>query len=246
MANGNQDKQSVVQRVVNAARQKNTIQKSDFSLTQGSSGSESEIASYQAPRALELRSDKPIRLMIPVVETTTTSGGGSQTIQLNSDIVETPNTQNIVVLSNEGSGDPDTVVEPSSVDYAADEFDYDDSSSAEDLEIYYIARDPGVIDVKKVAPESQNSVEEVIFDEASSLLHEQNQFDDPISLDLNQSELQDIVPEDWYIVVEVDLPYDSSLAGQNGLLQVPARFLQEEVDGLDEAVAHDIIDRNNS
>lgn len=236
---------SVAEQVRNAPRQKNTLKKGDFSLSDGTSGEESNVATYEAPRDLEIRSDKPIRLMIPVKESFTTDGTGSQTIDLANDLVKSPNTQNIYILSNEGSGDPDTVVEPSSVNYSGDSFDYDDGSSAEDLEVYYVARDPGIIRIKKVAPESQGTVEEVIYDEASSLLHTQDQHDDPVNLELNQSEVQDIVPEDWDIVVEVDLPYTASMDGGNAQLQIPARFLQSEIEGIDEAVAHDIIDRGN-
>jgi hypothetical protein len=242
------EKKTVSEKLQGVGIDKKNLSREDFTRTQGSSGSPTDIATFEAPEDMEIRPGKRLKIAIPVVETTTTNGTGSQTVSLSNDIIESPNTQDILIYSNEGSGDPDTVVEPSSVDYDANSFDYDDGGSAEDLEIYYIARNPGTVDIKKVAPQTEGSVEETLYGDASSLINTTNQQQEPIKLDLNQSRLQRVVPEDWDIVVTVDLPYDSSVADKvgNAQLQLPVGFLNQQVDGVDKACAKDIIDRNSA
>lgn len=237
------DLQAVAQQVREAGRTSSNLPLGQFTLSKGTSGEESTVAEFKAGRDLVLRQNRPLRLTLIAYETFTTdgSGGNQETFNLSNDIVESPNTENFY-LYDETNG---TEVSEDSVDYSNNSFKYTDSGTSNTIAAYYVARDPGTVEIVKKAPSSQGKVEETIFDDATSLIHEQNQHQDPLYLSLGQSKLQPVVPEDWKLQVRADCPYVVKLdVADNGLLQVPAAYLDSQVSNLSKAVAQDIIDRS--
>ena len=236
------DTAEMAERVGQMDRSRSKVLKSDFSLSEGVSGEESVVAEFQSPQAIALRTDKPMRLAVPAVESYTTDGstGNQETISLANDLIETPNTED-VVLYDEDQGQ---YVQPDSIDYDADEVTFTDNGSTNyEVKVAYMASNPGTIKILKQAPQSQGRVEEVIFDDVSELINYTDQDSSPITLDLNQSTLQRVVPEKYSIKVEVDLPYSASFDWRNGVLEVPAEYLDGDTSGLKQAVAQDIIER---
>lgn len=245
---GNSD---VMQALRSVPRQARKLRKADFTLSNGTANQKTEIARYTAPRPLAFREDKGMRLAVAVVEefTTDTTGGNAETFNLSQNIIQSKATSDYV-LYDEG-----TQVDPDSVDFDANTFTYSNpDASADTLDFFYIARDPGLLEIWKEAPKSSGDVRQKVFDDATSTLHELNQQKTPPDMDFRgESELKPVVPTDWDVVVYADLPYaaawdDSDTATDNGvkavipMLSIPVHQTSKNVPGLGRAVFMDIAD----
>lgn len=233
-----------VQRVARAVREseteRNHLLRQDFTLTRGTSGSDSVVAEFSAPRPLALRNDKPVKLVVPARETFTEDGtANTETLNLTYDIIESTNSTDVVVR-DESTGDYLTV---SSVDYANNTVDVSTNGNANTLAVVYIASNPGKVRVQKQAPKSQGRVEETLFDENNKIVNVRDQQQTPFHLEATESDLQRVIPEDFAIQLEVNLPYVADLDYRNAVLQLPAEYLTDAPEGLGKAVAQDIIER---
>jgi hypothetical protein len=220
------------------------LRRADFNLTNGSSGSKTQIAQYQAGVPLAIREDR-MRLVFVTREEFTTDGNANntETFTLSNNVIETANTTDLVVYNSGSRATPD------SIDYGADSFDFTDSGTNNTLDVYYVPRDPVQVTVEKHAPAGHGSVSEVLYDDATSVLHERNQNKTP-PVPSYTSPLQPVVPKDWTIEVYQDGPvaleWDESTrntTATNAMLSIPVNRAEEQVDGLGRAVKQDIVDR---
>jgi hypothetical protein len=207
---------------------------------------DSEIATFVAERPRQLRGDRDVRITIPAYESFTTDGTGSntETFTLSNDIVQSPVSQNIVLWDD---GD---VVSPDSVDYGANSFDYTDSATGSELDVYYLVSDPAEVVLRKRAPTRSARVEQRIFEENATILNQRDQDDDGFVLTTDDSPFQGTLPEDYELALVVNAAYTVRLDGPsrtngspsalNLLLQLPAQFINTSIPGVDDAVKRDI------
>lgn len=229
-----------VQRLRNTPSSSQRLTKSDFEYLTDTANQRTKIAEYSVDQPIAFV-ERGIRLVLTVHESFTTdgSGGNTETFNLSADLIETVNTSDLVVFAD---GDR---VRPDSVDADADSFDYTDSGTASDLDVFYVARDPVQIEVEKSSPSAQGNVTEVVFDDVTSMLHERDQNQDPPVPDFDTA-LGPVVPKDWTVDIYADGPVAQAFEANgveavNAVLSMPIRRSAESIEGLSNAVKQDII-----
>jgi len=238
--------QGIIQRLrqIPASRQK--LRKADFDLTNGSTGERTLIAEHKVKTPTVLRPGRGGRLAFATVEEFQTDGTGSaQTFNLSHDIIQTPNTDNIFLF------EAGSVVQPDSVDYGADSFTYTGPGSAEYLHAAYIPRDPTLVEIERQAPRAQGGVSDVVLDEATSLLHPQDQNQEPPEFN-GTNPLDFAIPKNWKLQVYADgpVPFEwndgaeansQGAVARNAIISLPVRRAGRDVQGLSQAVKRHII-----
>jgi len=229
-----------------AATAKSRLRKAQFTLSNGTANERTQVASFEAETPLVLREQADIRLMLTTVEEFQTSGtGSSETFNLSNNIIESPNTANLVLFSDGNR------VQPGSVDYSNDSFDYTDGGSQERLHAHYVARDPVQVQIEKEAPRAQGNVTEVVWDGATSLFHERDQNQEPLSFDFDRPAAK-AVPRKWDINIYADGPYpiewndeaeanSQSTVATNAIISLPVKVASTNVPDLSDAVKRHII-----
>ncbi|WP_256299915.1 hypothetical protein [Haloarchaeobius salinus] len=229
------------------------INTGEWEFSQSTPDEPSTVATYQAPRPIRIREDREFDLAVPAFETFTTVGDGStQTFNLSHNLLDTPATEALVlwkVLDSAPDGMPAGQREtPDSIDFEGNSFDYTDSGNVENLFVYYIPRDPAVVEFTKVAPGGGATLEQPLFEVPTAIAHTRDQSKDPLSFDLGRTALQDTVPRKWKIVATVDAPYPVAFEDEEGrgtsatnaLLAVPRAQTEARIRGLKDAVKADI------
>jgi hypothetical protein len=219
----------------------------DFELSNGVAGEESVVATYEAEVPLEVREGARARIQFVTAEEFTTDGsaGDAETFDLAHNLVETNNATNLVLYE---SGNR---VQPDSVDYAADSFDYTDDGTDNTLHAFYVARDPGRVRIEKVAPKTSAQVSEDLENETTSGLADRDQNKEPVTFDYGKPG-EGVVPTDWTLRVVVDAPFavafnDDDLAtttedtASNALLELPIYQYEGKVAGLGQAIKAEAI-----
>jgi len=231
-------------RQVPASRQK--LRKSDFDLTNGTASERTLIAEHKVKTPTVLRPDRGARLAFTTVEEFQTPGDGSQTTyDLTHDIIETPNTDNLVLF------EAGSVVQPDSIDYSADSVTHTGPGSAEYLHAAYVPRDPTLVEIERQAPRAQGGMSDVVLDEPTSLLHPQDQNQDPPEF-LGSHPLDFAVPKNWKVQIYANGPVpfewddgaESNSQGavaRNAVISLPVRRAGSDVEGLSQAVKRRII-----
>jgi hypothetical protein len=240
-------KEQVIEVLRETPSESQRLRKDDFDLSNGGSGQRSRIATFEAESTLSLRRDAPMRLMFIEVEEFTTDGtaDNTETFTLSNNLIETVNTADLVLY------DDGTRVQPDAVDYGAESFDYTDSATGSTLHAYYVARDPVKVEIERRAPRAQGAVQDVVFDDVTSILHERNQNKEPPEFDFDHP-LDSIVPRKWYIDVYAEGPvgFDwdddgtnnpQDTEATNALLSLPVNRAKQDVPGLAQAVREHII-----
>ncbi|WP_435349000.1 hypothetical protein [Haloarchaeobius sp. HRN-SO-5] len=237
-----------VRAMKNAGARRQMLRRSDWTLIEGQANQEATVAEYQAQVPTVLRGDS-MRLAFTVAEEFTSDGSGTaQTFNLANDVVDTPNTSALELYSDGNR------VQPDSVDYTGDSFDYTDGGAAETLHAFYVPAEPVKLRIERVAPTSQGTVSDVVFNDISKPLHERNQNKEPPTLDIDPDDpLGRVVPKDWKLRVVADGPIafswdDSDEATSNGdtavnaMLSVPVARSTEQIDGLSQAVKQALVE----
>ena len=239
--------QNIITQLKQVPASSTQLRRQDFDLSNGTANQRTKIAEYEAETPMFLRPDAAMRLAFTTVEQFQTPGDGSQTsYTLSNNILETPNTANLV-LYEAGSR-----VQPDSVDYGANSFTYTGPGSAKYLHAFYVPRDATQIEIERQAPRSQGNVSDVPYDDVTSLLHERNQNREPPTMDVDNI-LDLVVPQKWKVQVYAEGPvgfaYDDSdtansqdTNASNALLKIPVRKASQNVKGLSQAVKQRIID----
>jgi hypothetical protein len=225
------------------------LNKDEFTLTDGTANQRTLVAEYQVPSPTVLRADAPIRFAVTTVEEFQTDGTASntETFSLSNDVIETPNTVGLVLYKG------GTRVQPDSIDYSADTFDFTDSGTGNYLHAHYVARDPTQIQIERQAPKSQGSISDVVFDDPTSLLHVRDQNEDPPTFD-GRDALDFTVPRNWKLQIYADGPYpvewddsaesnSQSTTATNALVSLPVRRADSDVEGLSRATKRHIIEK---
>lgn len=237
---------SVQQQYVDALKEtpgdRTTLHRKQFDLTDGTAGERSLVAEYTA-NGVPFRVMEGVagRIMFVTAEEFTADGtANTETHNLSYNIHESKNTQNLVLYSDGNR------VQPDSVDYANNSFDYTDSGNSETLHAFYVARDPGAVTIEKVAPETDARLSQDLDDETTSGLADRNQNKEPVKFNFTEP-LQGVVPKNWKLRVYVDAPMpvrwnDDNLSTTNGdvatnsLVSIPIYQYESQPKGLDRAV----------
>lgn len=235
-------KQAVVQQLQKAGGQQKALSRTDMDLTDGVANERSLVASYKAKVPLAVRENAAARLMFVTAEEFTTDGTASntETFSLAHNLVQTKNTQNFV-LYEDGAR-----VQPDSVNYSGDSFDYTDDQTGSTLHAFYVARDPGAVTIEKVAPKASSQVSEEIGEDTTSGLADRDQNKEPVEFGF-MDPLEGVVPTNWKLNIYVDAPMavrwdDSGLTTSNGdeatnaIVDVPIFQFERNVPGLQKAV----------
>lgn len=238
---------NIMQRLASAPASRGKLRKRDFDLTNGTAGERTLLAEHKAQTPTFVRPSRGARLAFATIEEFQAPGDGSQTTyDLSYDLIETPNTDNIVLF------EAGNVVQPDSVDYAADTFTYTGPGSAEYLHAAYVPRDGALVEIERQAPRAQGGVTDVILDEPTSLLHPQDQNQEPPEFH-GMHPLDYAVPKNWKVQIYANGPVpfewdDSSesnpqgATARNAVVSIPVRRAQSDVQGLSRAVKRHIID----
>ncbi|PSQ06126.1 hypothetical protein BRC97_07035 [Halobacteriales archaeon QS_6_71_20] len=175
----------------------------DFETATNQTGTDSEILSLQAETVLALRDGAELMVSIPAYETYTTDGtaGNSETVNLSHDLVDSPNTQSVVLYENGKR------VSPDSIDYANDSINYTDNSTGNTLHIYYIVGDAATLTVEKVSPGGKTSQAEELKTLNAGRANRQDQQEDPITFSFGGSWLERYLATDMVLRVSIDAPY---------------------------------------
>lgn len=236
----------VMDRLAEARVRPTTLSPRQFETSTNSQGSLSEVAALVADTALALRTGRsnPFRVAIPAYESFTTAGDGSdQTFTVMHDLVECPDTQDVVVWFDgayQGS--------PQSIGHDANEFTVSGPGEAVTVHAYYISGKAATFQLRKKTPSAKQSASAKLYEANLGLVHQANQSEQPEYLSLNESELQRFLASDMELTARLKAPYQVRWSDPDGddteptnaLLQVPAQKSNGEIEGLTSAISADM------
>lgn len=239
----------VMGRLAAAGVRNTSLSPRQFETSTNSQGSMSKVATNTTDTAFAVRTGRnnPLRLAIPAYESFTTDGtaGNTETFNLTYDLIDTPNTENLVLWENGSLASPDAV------DVANDSFDYTDDGTGNTLHVYYIPGDAATLELRKTMPSASTSTSEKLYEVNLGLVHKANQSEQPEYLSLNDAALQRFLASDMDLEVRINAPYQIRWEDNDGheteptnaLLQVPAQKADREVEGLGSAIRADMGER---
>jgi hypothetical protein len=204
---------------------------------------ETAILEYKTDQPFALRNGARYRIVPVVRETFTTDGNNDQdTFNLSADIIDSDVSDDLVLYEG------DQRVSEDSVDYANDSFDYTDNGTGDDLTAYYVSATQANLKLKKVGPGGSNG--ETLVRHDAGLLNRRDPNRDPLTLELDASPLQAVVPADYTLKWTISGSYsagwdpDTDPEPVNLIVSVPInRAVVEQVEGLASAVAVDSSER---
>lgn len=220
----------------------------EFETEANTTGTLSTVASITADSVLRLSSGRsnPLKLAVPVYESFTTDGSGSeQTFNLSHSLLDPPDTQAAVVwFDGAYEGVP-------TYDTAADTIDVTGPGSTVTVHAYYISDEPATIEFTKSHPSAKTAATETLYEANTALVQAKNQNEQPEYLSLNDSELQPFVAADMDLSVDIKAPYPirftdpdgDGTTATNALLQIPAKKGEDTVEGLNAEIKADMSGR---
>lgn len=209
----------------------------------GTAGQKSRVVEFTLEVPTMLRTDVPIRLAIPAHETFTEDGtSNTETLSLSNDLIDSPITESVVVF--EGG----TRVQPSSIDYANDTVDVSTSGNGNTIDVFYTARNPGLLAIEKEAPPAAGRTISTLYEAPIGLLNQRKQYEQPEYIGDEQNDPTDLLlADDFDLTVLVDVPYEVELGelsrtngtakASNAIISVPTAQGESPVDGLASVVA---------
>jgi hypothetical protein len=226
----------VLQALKQVGRRTYPLSPSRFSTSVNSQGQRSRIARRQVDTVLGLQAgrDHPMKLAIPAYESKTTDGtaDNTETFSLSHSVVDTPDTQSVVVwLGGSYYGTPDAV------DYANDTIDVTDSGTGSTVHIYYISDAAATLEFERVS--SNGNVRDTFYTASVGRVHRRPQSEQPEYLSF-PSDLHRFIGHDQKLDVYLDAPYTTRFTDPDGdetepynaLLQVPTQQATSQVPGL--------------
>ncbi|ELY81003.1 hypothetical protein [Natrinema gari] len=221
----------------------------EFETQAGTPGEASVVAETQVGRPLQLRDDEDseLRLVLPAHEHRTTNGSADdqETFELDHNLLECPTTESFV-LYEDGA-----VVDPDSIDYDANAFDYTSAGTETDLDVFYVPRDPASVEIRKTAPGAGGKVNQTLKEAQTAILHTRDQAQQEIRFGFDRTPLQPYVPRKFRLQVVVDAPYtvafeaperaNGTPRANNALLSLPRLQTEARIEGLGAAVKQDMI-----
>jgi hypothetical protein len=200
--------------------------KPDFAFETGAPGVRTKIATLKATRLVALRSGVSMDLVVPAVQTFTTDGnaGNTQTFGLNYNLIDSNATPVDLVLYENGAK-----VSPDAIDRDNDEFTYTDDGTDNDLTAFYATDEQARVVLQVTAA---NGTPDAVFSGNMGSIHRREVAKRPLTLELDQSPLQGVIPKDFTLDLYVEAPYTAAYEYDNGhgtvratnaLLQLPIR-----------------------
>jgi len=243
------DMDAAVEALASTPASQQRLKRQDFTLTNGTPNTRSKIGEYEAELPIVMRQDS-LRLMFVVQEQfqTDSNAGNQETFNLSNNIIESANTTDLVLY------DSGNRVQPDSVDYGNDSFDYTNpDASADYIHAFYVARNPVKLSIEKASPSAQGGVNDVMYDDVSAILHERDQNQEPPSMDFDHP-LDATVPRKWRVEIYQDGPVgfdwdDSDAANSQGvtavnaIISIPITRAKQDIEGLADAVKARILDQ---
>lgn len=210
-------------------------------------GSRSRIAELPVETVHQIRTGRsnPFRLAVPAYEQFSSdgTGGNTETFNLSHDLIECPNTQDVLVyIGGSYYGNPDAV------DYANDSIDVTDPGSNNNVHVWYMPGDTATLEVYKATPSSSASANEELYTEALNLANQTKQAEQPEYFELGQSALQPFLASDMRLNVYVKAPYEvrfedpagDGATPDNMLLHIPVKRGGTTVAGLKSLIKSDM------
>ncbi|ELY67701.1 hypothetical protein [Natrinema versiforme] len=240
---------SVEKQLENASWVPGSVSLREFNTQAGTPGEESVVAEIETGRALQLRDDPDaeLRLVLPAHEHFTTNGTADEqeSFDLGHNLIESPTTQDFL-LWEDGS-----VVQPDSIDYDANSFDYTSSGTNTDLDVFYVARNPASVEIRKTAPGAGGKVNQTLKEAQTAILHTRDQAQQEITFGFDRTPLQPYLPRKFRLQVAVDAPYtvafeaperaNGTPRANNALLSLPRYQTEARIEGLGTRVKQDMI-----
>lgn len=221
----------------------------EFDTQSSTPGETSVVAEIKLGRPLQLRDDpdSELRLALPAYEHFTTNGTADEqeTFELGHNLVESPTTQDLLIWED------GAVVQPDSIDYGENTFDYTSSGTETDLDVFYIARNPASIEIRKTAPGAGGKVNQTLKEAQTAILHTRDQAQQEVRFGFERTPLQPYLPRKFKLQVVVDAPYtvafeaperaNGTPRARNALLSLPRFQTEARIEGLGAAVKQDMI-----
>ena len=204
-------------------------------------GERSRLARIEMPAARGLLEgpSNPFRIALPAYEGFTSDGtdGNSETYNLSHNLIESPNTTDVVAYVGGQR------VSPDAVDYDANTVDVTDSGSGNNIHIWYTTDAAGEVELVKRAPDGKATSEMTLDSAALHHIARQNQTDQPHYLSFTR-DADGWVPTDFSLEIYVNAEYQVALVdpdgdgatADNALYQLPASKANSEIPGLPSAV----------
>jgi hypothetical protein len=205
------------------------------------SGEKSRLASVTVPtpRGLLSGPENQVKIALPAYEGFSSDGtdGNTETFNLSNDLIQCPNTEDIVVYIG------GTRTQPDAVDYANDTVDVTDPGSNNNIHVFYMVSDVGSVQLRKVAPTGESNADQELDSAALHHINQQDQTDNPHYLTF-ESDAEPWVPTDFALEINVTAQYQIALTdpdgdgavADNALFEIPAVKARQEVPGLASAV----------
>ncbi|QFU83389.1 hypothetical protein [Natronorubrum aibiense] len=221
----------------------------EFTTQESTPDEASVVAEIQVGRPLQLRDDpdSELRLALPAYEHFTTDGTAdeTETFELGNNLVKSPTTEDLLVWED------GAVVQPDSVDYDSNAFDYTSSGTETDLDVFYIARNPASVEIRKTAPGAGGKVNQTLKEAQTAILHTRDQAQQEVRFGFERTPLQPYLPRKFRLQVVVDAPYtvafeaperaNGTPRARNALLSLPRYQTESRIEGLGTAVKQDMI-----
>ncbi|WP_436924961.1 hypothetical protein [Halosimplex amylolyticum] len=237
--------QRVLERIKSVPTDKGALTRSDFAFSAGTPDQRTVIAEFQAERPYSIRHQDTFDLSLMARETFTTDGtaDNTETFNLSNNLLESSTVGQSFALFEGNSR-----VKADSVDYDGNSFDYTDDGTDNTLTAFYAAGEQALVSIQKVAP--NGSVEELFVGDIGQI-HRRDQNDNPLTMDLDASPFQPIIPTDFSLEVAVNAPYTAAVTADpdgdgtevtapNALLDVPHRGAPNKVPELAAVVRQDM------
>jgi len=214
----------------------------DFELSVNQTGTESDILTLQAETVLALQAGE-IQVSIPAYEQFTTDGtaDNTETFNLSHDLVDSPNTQSVVLYENGNR------VAPDSIDYGADTVTYTDDGTNNTLHVYYIVGDAATLRVERRIPGGKTSQSETLKTLNVGITNQKDQQENAEELRFGSSWLERYLATDMELVVTLDAPYTcrfredtDGTEATNALFHMTAEQGNKRAPGLLSAIREDL------
>jgi len=208
-------------------------------------GEDSEIAELTLDTPIRLRGGRsnPFSVAIPAYEKlgpTDAEADTQESFALSHDVIETPNTQDVVVyLDGEYYGAPDND------DYAdTGEIDVTDSGTGSDVYVWYVTGEAATVTLSKAVPNAQTSASERLWTTQLARLHKQDQNEQPEYFTFPSQSWQPYLASDMKLRLNIDAPYPVRFEDPDGhgntptnmLFHIPVEQAQDQVAGLTGAI----------
>lgn len=208
--------------------------------------SRTRIAKLKAKAPLMVRGEERFELTVPAYESFTTDGtaGNTETFTLSHDLIQTPNTENIVVW--EGGTYVGNEAALGAVDYTNNTFDYTDDGTSNTLHVWYVTSNSAEFEVQKVS--SNGNVNQSLYAENLRLIHRTNLSEQPEDPDVEKTPLNPAIATDMEVEVYIDAPFTFRWTDPNGdgaeptnlVFSFPVNHAKRQVPGLADAVSTDM------